>query len=286
MLNNISIKLSLKFFKLRKPLELVLFDKLFLKFVSNLKDASNKIHEFHKNGYVKIKPDIKEEVEIINENLKLDPSEKEPSNKFIINEQINLSIKKIIYEKMKNEIKDLEVYFNSTIVPAMVHLGRNSYYQKINSSHEHYSDNFHNDAYTLTHFKIFFNLMDVGNNNGPMHIVSKKNTKKFIKKINYKDRANYNQNINDDELLYRNIGKKYETFIFDPTQCFHRATIPAKGNFRDYLTITFICLPKKKTIIEKLVKNTNIYNYKDNPLIRFAKPHGFRSALKLFSLYL
>ena len=286
MFNNISIKLSLKFFNLRKPLELVLFDKLFNKFVTNLKNIGSEISKFHENGYVKINPDIEKEIEIINDNLKLDESIKEPPYKFIINKQIDAAIKKIIYVKIKNEINDLEVYFNCKIVPAMAHLRRNTHYHKVDFSHEHYSDNFHNDAYALTHFKIFFNLMNVTKDNGPMHIVSKKNTKNFLKKINYKDRTNYNQKIIDDELLYSNIGKKCDTLIFDPTQCLHRATIPSEGNFRDYLTVTFICLPKKKSIIDKLVSSTNIYVYKDNPLIRFAKPHGFRSVLKLFFLYL
>ena len=195
MLNSISVKLSLKLFKLRKPLELVLFDKLFYKFVTNLKNASNTVLEFHKNGFAKINPNISEEVDIINNNLEMDTDQKEPPYKFKINEKVDDAVKKIINVKIKKEIQELETYFNSKIFPAMIHLRRNTYYKKIDASQEHYSDNFHNDAYVLTHFKIFFNLMDVKEGNGPMHIVSKKNTKKFFKKINYKDRSNYKQNV-------------------------------------------------------------------------------------------
>ena len=286
MLNSISVKLSLKLFKLRKPLELVLFDKLFYKFVANLKNASNTVLGFHKNGFVKINPNISEEIDIINNNLEMDKDQKGPLYKFKINEKADNAIKKIINVKIKKEIQELETYFNSKIVPAMIHLRRNTYYKKIDASHESYSDNFHNDAYVLTHFKIFFNIMNVKESNGPMHIVSKKNTKKFFKKINYKDRSNYKQNVFDTELLYSNTGQKCETLIFDPTQCLHRATVPSEGNYRDYLAITFVCLPKDKPITDKLINNTNVHKYENNSLLRFAKPHGFRSTLKLFSLYL
>ena len=286
MLNSLSVKISLKLFKLRKPLELVLFDKLFYKFIANLKNASKTVLGFHKNGFVKIYPDIGDEINIINNNLEVDKGQNEPPYKFKINEKVDNAIKDIINVKIKKEIQELETYFNSKIVPAMIHLRRNTYYKKIDASHEHYSDNFHNDAYVLTHFKIFFNLMNVNESNGPMHIVSKANTKKFFKKIKYKDRSNYKQNFFDTDLLYSNIGKKCETLIFDPTQCLHRATIPSEGNYRDYLTITFVCLPKNKPITDKLINNTNVYKYEKNSLLRFAKPHGLRSTLKLFSLYL
>ncbi len=285
-MNKLSTFLSLKIFKIRKPIELVLFDKLFYKFITNLKNASNTILEFHKNGFVKINPNISEEVDIINNNLEMDNSQKEPPYKFRINKKVDEAIKKIINIKIKKEIQELETYFNSKIFPAMVHLRRNTYYKKIDASQEYYSDNFHNDAYVLTHFKIFFNLMDVRESNGPMHIISKRNTEKFFKKINYKDRSNYKQNIFDSDLLYSNTGQKCETLIFDPTQCLHRATIPTEGNYRDYLTITFVCLPKDKPITNELINKTDIYKYENNSLLRFVKPHGLRSTFKLLSLYL
>jgi len=187
---------------------------------------------------------------------------------------------------LKETLNTLEVYFNSKIMTAMINIRRNSHYKKNNFSHELYSDNFHNDAYALTHFKMFINLMDIREENGPMHLISKKNTKKFFERINYKDRHNYNENININDLLYNNIGKEGEILLFDPTQCYHRATIPSLGCHRDYCIITFICLPKKINLKKNSLDQVNIYNYEKNPLIKYAKPHSLFNTLKTFIKYL
>tara|TARA_Y100000590_G_scaffold394613_1_gene473896 strand:- start:57 stop:917 length:861 start_codon:yes stop_codon:yes gene_type:complete len=285
MLNKLSTKLSLKIFGQRKPLELVIFDKMFSKFIINVKHAKDYIIKFHEDGFVKIKPDISREIEIINQNLELEANQTNPPFTYKINEEINNAIEKILYVKMKNYFFDLENYFNSEIHPAVVHLKKNTYYKKVDENHENYSDNYHNDTYTLTHFKIFFNLMDVDENKGPMHIISKKNTKSFLNQINYKDRNNYNHSFSEEKLCYSNVGNKSDVLIFNPTQCFHRATIPKKEKFRDYLTITFVCVPKKQKVKEKILKNLSIYKYENNPLLKFAKPKGFIKSFKLFYQY-
>jgi hypothetical protein len=286
LFNKISVKLSLKLFQIRKPLQLVIFDKLFSKFILNLNNLNDSIAKFHENGFVKINLNIKNEIKSIVKNLKINDEEKNPLLYFHITDEVKNKMNIIINEKLKKTINSLEVYFNSKIMTARINIRRNSYYKKKDSSHELYSDNFHNDAYALTHFKMFVNLMDIQEENGPMHLISKKNTKNFFKKINYKDRNSYDENTNVDDFIYKNVGKEGEILLFDPTQCYHRATIPNLGYHRDYCIITFICLPKKIDLKKNSLDYVNIYNYDKNPLIKFAKPHSLFNTLKTFVKYL
>ncbi len=102
MLNKFSTKLSLKLFSQRKPLELVIFDKLFNKFLINIKNAKEYILKYHEDGFVKIKPEINEEIKIINDNLELEQDQSIPPYKFKINKDIHDAIHNIIYVKMKD----------------------------------------------------------------------------------------------------------------------------------------------------------------------------------------
>ena len=42
-----------------------------------------------------------------------------------------------------------------------------------------YANHYHNDGYLVTYFKLFINLMDVDENDGPLHIVYKNKQKNF-----------------------------------------------------------------------------------------------------------
>lgn len=284
---NLSRKISLKFFNIRKPLEMVVFDKLFKMFILKDKNTETFISEFNQNGFAKINIDIKNEVNIISDNL---PEPKFNDNdktcNFELNDKVINAVNNILNNKLSDTKKNLENYFNSKIFPAYVNVSRNLHYEKNEISHELYSNNFHNDAYVLTHFKIFFNLMDVSEKNGPLEIIPKKKNGEFIKKSKYNDRHDYKETSDLDDILYKNIGKKGEVCIFDPTQCIHRASIPAKDNYRDFLTITFICIPDKENIKKNLLTNLDIFKYENNSLIKYAKPNGFIKSLKLFSKYL
>ena len=161
-LNNLSKKISLKFMNLRKPLEMVIFDKLFSKFILNTKNTKNFIEEFHDKGYAKLDLDIRNEIEVISNNLSNSKfHDVNKTRNFELNDQIIEAINNILNNKLKNTKYYLEKYFNSKIFPAFVCLRRNLHYEKDIISNELYSNNFHNDAYVLTHFKIFFNLIDL-----------------------------------------------------------------------------------------------------------------------------
>lgn len=285
--NNLSKKISLKLFNIRKPLEMVVFDNLFKMFILNNKSTETFISDFNKNGFAKLNVDIKDEVNIICENL-TEPKFKnnDKTCNFDLNDKVIDALNNILDNKLSNTKKSLENYFSSKIFPAYVNISRNLHYEKNEISHELYSNNFHNDSYVLTHFKIFFNLMDVSEKNGPLEIIPKKKNGEFIKKSKYKDRYDYKEKSDLDDILYKNTGKKGEICIFDPSQCIHRASIPTKDNYRDFLTITFVCIPDNENIKKNLLTNLNIFKYENNSLIKYAKPNGFIKSLKLFSKYL
>ena len=90
-----------------------------------------------------------------------------------------------------------------------------------NVNKEVYSNYYHVDAYVYNHFKIFINLMDVDVDQGPLHIYSKNDTKKFMKLNNYKNRANYvDEELKDDLII--NTGKIGESFVASTTECLHK----------------------------------------------------------------
>ena len=111
--------------------------------------------------------------------------------------------------------------------------------KKIEHNTNIYSNNYHVDYYIMNYFKMFINLQDVDETQGPMNLYSKKNSKKFVTANNYKDRSNYNLK-NEKELgVIKNTGSKGDLFICSTPQCLHRASSPEIGKKRDMLFLTF-----------------------------------------------
>ena len=61
-------------------------------------------------------------------------------------------------------------------------------------------------------FKIFILLNDTLEDDGPLHIYNKNQTKKIIKNY-YKDRNNYEKNIENKISPYKFIGSRGESLI-------------------------------------------------------------------------
>ncbi|MBD1139689.1 hypothetical protein IDH15_00235 [Pelagibacterales bacterium SAG-MED38] len=288
MISNLKKKISLKLFGRRKPLKYILFDKLYSILILQKKNISQFVNDFDKNGFVRINPDISLDIEDLKKKLiiqnnygdnKNTNGEKELSNKppyyFEINDNVRQSVDSILDKLNRKYISFFKEYFNSEILPAYVCIRRNVYYEKKNLDEELFNDNFHNDGYLFTHFKLFLNLQDTYEKNGPMRIVAKNNTKKFLKKINFVDRKKYLDK--DDEFIFKNVGKLGDGLIFDPTNCFHRASMPEKNYKRDYVIITYVCVPKD----DKYLKYTDLFTYKNNPLLKLSKPTKLNETLQL-----
>lgn len=283
-LNKIKNKISIMLFDRRKALKYIFFDKLYSKFILNKNKLPKFLENFDQDGFVKVTPDYRKEIDDLIESLKIDENSKTtPPFFFKIDNEIKIKVFSILEKINKQYIVNLKKYFNSDILPAYICLRRNTHYEKENLNQELFNDNFHNDAYLLTHFKMFINLNDVKEQNGPMKIVAKTKTKSFLKLIGYNDRQNYNDG--GDNISYSNIGKTGDCLIFDPTNCFHKAGMPDKNYKRDYLIITYVCLPSKKNLIDKM-SQTDIYKYKNNYLLSLSKPTHLMQTIKLlFSFY-
>ena len=74
------------------------------------------------------------------------------------------------------------------------------------------------------------------------------------------------------------MGKSGDGLIFDPTNCFHKAGVPDQNYKRDYLIITYVCIPD----CQKNLYTTDIYKYNQNELLRLSKPTKLNQTLKLF----
>ena len=266
-----------------------LFNKLHRVLIANKELESEEIKQYLKDGFFKTKSNSVDfckyvSAEIKKQSVNLDKS----FYKFEINDQLKNQIKKHINTEFRYVLKKLEKFYNSKISVANIEIKRNFYIQE-NINKEVYSNYYHVDAYVYNHFKMFINLMDVNIDQGPLHIYSKNNTKKFMKLNNYKNRNNY---LNDDlkEDLVTNTGKIGESFIANTTECLHKAGVVKKGNYRDILFVTFITIP------EKISKDKDDFFYYEekypkaiwgdrNEVVKIAKPQSFRKTVKLFFDY-
>jgi hypothetical protein len=271
-----------------------LFNYLYNKFIINLDKADSEIKFFHENGY--LKPNINFKDEIIQLKDLLDPNNKiDHQNKFtyILNRESIKAIKKILNsEKFMNLKKKIEKYFNLNMYIVDAKITRNF---PIKKDFEHkkniYSNNYHVDYYTVNFFKMFINIHDVDDTQGPMNFYSKKDSKKFIKFNNYRDRSNYNIK-NEKELgLIKNTGSLGDILVCSTPQCLHRATSPEDGKFRDMLFLSFAVTNEMKGPRKDLFsfENNNfndIWNCTSVLSKNLCKPKSFRKQILIFKKFL
>ena len=284
-LNKAKKFLSIKIFKKRKALKYILFDKIYSAIVLNKKKIyeNDFINDYHQKGYVNIDLNLNKEINELNKLLVLDKKINSPPFHFVIDNKVKTKITEIMKKIENNKLRYFKNYFNSNIFPAYICLRRNTHYTKKKLEQELFNDNFHNDGYLFTHFKIFINLSDINKEDGPMQIVSKKDVKKFLKEIGYKDRINYIDN-KKEKISYLNTGKKGDCLVFDPTNCFHKAGMPQENHKRDYLIITYVCVPEKSFFSNELDK-TDIFKYENNKILKLAKPTKLNQTAKLLLSY-
>ena len=154
-----------------------LFNYLYNKFIVNLSGADDEIKFFHENGYLKPNLNFKKEVLELN-NLLDQKSKIDHQNGFTyhLNHNSIEIIKKILSLKKFIDFKNkIEKYFNLNMYLTDVKVTRNF---PIDKNFEHkkniYSNNYHVDYYTINFFKMFINLHDVDDTQGPMNLYSKK----------------------------------------------------------------------------------------------------------------
>jgi len=274
--SKISNYLSIILFNKRLPISYCIFNFFFDKFITNKKNLDPTLQSFNKNGYVKLKVNFENEVDNINENL-LVKEELINRIEYDLDYEFKLKIIKKLKIKLEENLNNLEKYYNSKILIIGLNLWKNIKPKIISNDKEYFSEKFHCDGYISNHIKIHINLMDIDQDSGPLQIVGKQSSKKFIRDFNYKDRKKYNyegKNIND--YIFLNTGKKGDAILFDSTNCFHRATIP--NDFRLMMQLVLFINPYPK--IEQTYK-LDIKDY-----LHFIKPIKILNMISLFIDYL
>jgi hypothetical protein len=276
-------KFAVKFFNQRLPLIYILFNFLYRKLVVNYKIDDKEIKQFHSSGFTKIDISLKKEIEEYKDKFVLNNEELNKNEKKVNFELNNIDKKELsikIKKKLLPFIIKLEDYFNCDVIISDITASRNyNHNDALNLDIDHFANHFHQDSYMMTYNKIFINLMDVNEDDGPLEVIPRENRNSFVKSFNYKDRFNYNL-FGDKNLIRKNIGKIGDCFLFSSPQVFHRAGVPK--NYRDNMQIILVTIPKKYS--EGLDKIDDIKLFQNNYQLyqKFTKPYSILKVIKLF----
>jgi hypothetical protein len=270
-----------------------IFNYIYNKNIINLKDADEDIYFFHENGFFKPNINFKKEIKLLK--CHLDENNISEKNDFSYKFNLNLDARNIIrnilisddFKKLK---KKLENYFNLKMYLINTAVSRN-FDLNVSKENEHkikyYSNNYHVDFYLINYFKIFINMHDVDETRGPMHLFSKINSKKFVKKSNFKDRNNYSLEYENKLGMIKNIGMEGDVFVCSTPQCLHRASSPNKGKYRDMLFLSFAVTSDVKDKPDDLLYFEKDYEkdiWEGDAGLRkkLCKPKSFRKQIKIF----
>jgi len=276
-------KFSLKFFNQSLPLIYIFFNFLYRSIIVNSKINDNEIKQFHKSGFTKIDISLKKEIEEYKDKFFLNDQELK-DNKKSVNLELNDNDKKDLSIKIKQKllpfIKKLENYFNCDVIISDIKTSRNyNHKDALDLDEEHFSNHFHQDSYIMTYNKIFINLMDINENDGPLEIIARENKNSFIKSFKYKHRRNYDL-FGDKNLINKNVGKIGDCCLFSSPQIFHRAGVPR--NYRDNMQIILVTVPRKYSEGLDKIDDIKLFENNDKLLHKFTKPYSIIRVIRLF----
>ena len=135
----------------------------------------------------------------------------------------------------------------------------------------------------MTYNKIFINLMDITEDDGPLEIIPIENRNLFIKSFKYKDINNYNL-FGNKNLINKNTGKTGDCFLFSSPQVFHRAGVPK--HYRDNMEIILITIPKKYANGLDKIDDVKLFQDNFDYFQKFTKPYSIVKVIKLFVTFL
>ena len=285
LINFLSLKTSLFLFKQRLPLGYVLFNYLYKKIIVNSDLNDNEISEFHKSGFVKLNLNLKNEINSFKDKFFFKEEEKDVTkrNKFYLKDIDQKNFLTEIQKKLKPTISMLEKYFNcdvfiSDIVPFRIYHVEGSN----NLKKEFYANNFHQDGYLMIYNKIFINMMDVNEEDGPLQLVSLKNKKQFFRSFKYKNRDDYDPYGNQN-LIYKNSGRIGDCTLFSSPQVIHKAGVPK--NYRDLIQVILMTIPKKYSYQLNIDNYKNVFSGNEKNIMKLAKPYNMINLAKLFIIF-
>ena len=282
-----SKEFSVKFFNQRLPFIYILFNFFYRIFIVNLKSKDSEMSKFHKSGFTKIDISLKDEIIEFKDKFYL--NDQEEKNKKKIDLKLDDNHRKILITKIKKKlspfIERLENYYNCDCRISDVLMWRNYHFDNKNNfkEKEHFAEHFHQDSYLMTYSKIFINLMDVTEDDGPLEIVPRENRTAFVKSFNYKDRHNYNFS-GDHNLIKKATGNIGDCFLFSSPQLFHRAGVPK--NYRDMIQLILVALPKKFSKELDEIGEKELFDNNYEHFQKFTKPYSIVRVIKLFFVFL
>ena len=282
-----SKEFSVKFFNQRLPFIYILFNFFYRIFIVNLKSGDKEILKFHESGFTKIDISLKDEINEFKDKFFL--NRHEDKNKKKISLELDDNDRKILINKIREKLapflKKLENYYNCNCRISDVLMWRNYNFEDKDSfkEKEHYAEHFHQDSYLMTYSKIFINLMDVTENDGPLEIIPRENRSAFVKSFNYKDRHKYNFS-GDHNLIKKNTGNIGDCFLFSSPQLFHRAGVPK--NHRDVIQLILVALPKNFSKELDEIGDKELFDNNYDRFQKFTKPYSIVKVIKLFFVFL
>ena len=104
------------------------------------------------------------------------------------------------------------------------------------------SSHWHCDYKRTDYTKLFINLSDVTEDDGPFHIISRARTKELML-LGYKTRNDYHVQIDefeDKQYILKGIGPIGTAYLANTELCLHRAGVPQIGHTRDTLQLRFV----------------------------------------------
>tara|TARA_B100000242_G_C43047240_1_gene488917 strand:- start:1863 stop:2810 length:948 start_codon:yes stop_codon:yes gene_type:complete len=284
---NIDKKLGNIFFGNENLFSFNLFNKIYLKKISKKTRDEEFIKNYIEDGFAKSNKISENKIDLINEELSKQASNNDGSNRFFysLNDNLKEKIKNILLNDLKSHINKLKNFYNSNIYVTNAVIFK-YYGYNFNKNEVNSYQLYHNDQYLFTYFRLFINLEDVDLSKGPLHIFSVKNSNFFSKKHKYKSRYNYKKFGTEDDIAFKNVGKKGETLFFNTSRCLHRGGIPDEGKTRNMLCILFNAVPTMNKFDEDIFafekeKEEDIWS-SDNLSKKYGEP---KNILTLYKLY-
>ena len=172
-----------------------------------------------------------------------------------------------VFEIVKNNrVREiLRVYFGGGFHVHEIAYRRTLHVPKeITEQGEVYSDFWHCDSSPTSELALFVNLIDVTREQGPTMLIDKPTTRRFVRKF-YRGRRDtgtvkaLGEAIERDGHARTFIGAAGSMIFVQTTKCLHRASIPADGQQRDWLSFRFF--PKRGSIVDNCVIDNAITRY-------------------------
>jgi len=250
------------------------------------------VSNFNDKGFCKIKSLNSKDILELKKIFKNENSNLQELNNYTFKPKIDTRekkelIKNMILNNFGEILNDLKKYYNTNIYLTNVEFKKTFHINKKDEKEEHFNNFFHIDSYLRTHFKIFVNVSDIDEKNGPTEIFDIKKTKKIRKFNSFKNKRG-NLKIPKDINSYLNIGKSGHVFLCNTSLCLHRATSPLPQHTKENLILTFVSYPNSFEDIFYYEKKDpeSIWSQKNIITKSLAKPHRYKDVFLLTNKFI